>query len=341
MNNVIKTLKNLLYALPFGLKGADSEIMGVGDMTNADGTSVKQQVQDKRVAKHLLKGEITQEVEELRYRTYKIDRETDKYDYVGNGMAVKSDKKAVSDLIKFSQPNKLICEDVLSELNRVGKYGVEKYTIDIDYTSPIKIKLEPFITLVDVYIKKGEQAITTLHFNDTPNPMEFKSKPFIKSLETLFDVFNRNDTYALSRNEFATSLFCLNFTTMNASDEEPNIINYSFSMPDLIAVQHVNGEYLLKYQWKIHTRLDLTEKFFNAELEEKYKNKEKKKVETEKASIEDVAKDWWANHDDKTIKCHICGKGISTYKDGFIIDEKVGEPICLDCYKKSLLDSDK
>ena len=55
MNNVIKTLKNLLYALPFGLKGADSEIMGVGDMTNADGTSVKQQVQDKRVAKHLLR----------------------------------------------------------------------------------------------------------------------------------------------------------------------------------------------------------------------------------------------------------------------------------------------
>ena len=341
MNNVIKTIKNLFYALPFGLKGADSEIMGVGDMTNADGVSVKQQVQDKRVAKHLLKGEITQEVEELRYRTYKIDRETDNYSYVGNGMAVKNDKKAVSDLIKFSQPNKLLCSDVLTELNRVGNYGVEKYTIEIDYTSPVRIKLEQFITLVDVYIKKGEQAITTLHFSDTPNPMEFKSKPFVKSLDILCDIFNKNDTYAISRNEFATALFCMNFTTMNATDDEPNIINYSFSMPDLIAVQHVNGEYLLKYQWKIHTRTDLTEKFFNAELEEKYKNKEKKKVETEKVSIEDAVKDWWATHDDKNIKCHVCGKGISTYKDGFIIDEKVGEPICLDCYKKSLLDSNK
>lgn len=341
MNNVLKTIKSLFYALPFGLKGADAEIMGNGENDGTNGSTINQQVQDKRVAKHLLKGEVTQEVEELRYRTYKIDRETDSYSYIGNGMAVKDKKHTNTDVIKFSQPNKLLCSDVLTELKRVGTYGVEKYTIDIDYTSPIKIKLEPFITLVDVYIKKGEQPVTTFHFNDTMNPSEFKSKPFIKSLETLCDIFNKNDKYALSRNEYATSIFCMNFTTFNASNEEPNVINYSFSMPDLIAVHHDNGEYLLKYQWKLHSRTDLTEKFFNAELEEKYKNKEKKHIDTENITIEEAAKDWWKEHEDKTIKCHVCGKGISTYKDGFIIDQSVGEPICLDCYKKSLLDSNK
>ena len=54
MNNVLKTIKSLFYALPFGLKGADTEIMGTGDSTGSNDTSIKQQVQDKRVAKHLL-----------------------------------------------------------------------------------------------------------------------------------------------------------------------------------------------------------------------------------------------------------------------------------------------
>ena len=341
MINIIKTLKNLFYALPFGLKGADSEIMGNGDSTGSNDVSIKQQVQDKRVAKHLLKGEVTQEVEELRYRTYKIDRETDKYDYVGNGMAVKNNKISNNDVIKFSQPNKLICNDVLDELKRVNNYGVEKYTVDIDYTGPVKIKLEPFLTLVDVYIKSGENPVTTLHFSDTMNPSEFKSKPFVNALSNLCDIFNKNDTYAISRNEYATSLFCMSFTTFNATDSEPNVVNYSFTMPDLIAVHHSNGEYLLKYQWKLYSRTDLTEKFFNAELEEKYKNKEKKKVDTEPISIEKASDDWWDNNKNKSIKCHKCGREIIPYKEGFIVDEKNGEPICLDCYRKSLLNLNK
>ena len=342
MNNIIKTIKSLFYALPFGLKGADSEIMGNGDSTGSNDVSIKQQVQDKRVAKHLLKGEVTQEVEELRYRTYKIDRETDKYDYVGNGIAVKNNESTKSnDVIKFSQPNKLICSDVLGELKRVNNYGVEKYTISIDYNSPVKIKLEPFITLVDVYIKSGELPVTTLHFSDSMNPTEFKSKPFVMSLSKLHEEFNNNDTYAISRNEYATALFCMSFTTFNATDKEPNVVNYSFTMPDLIAVHHDEGEYLLKYQWKLYSRTDLTEKFFNAELEEKYKNKEKKKVEAEQISIEEATNDWWKNNKDKTIKCHKCGREIIPYKEGFIVEEKNGEPICLECYKKSLLNLNK
>jgi hypothetical protein len=79
MNKVINRLKSLFYSLPFGLKAADSEIMGANSTGEVDDTVIQQQVNDKRVAKHLLKGEITQEVEELRYRTYKVDKESNKY----------------------------------------------------------------------------------------------------------------------------------------------------------------------------------------------------------------------------------------------------------------------
>lgn len=341
MNNVLKTIKSLFYALPFGLKGADTEIMGSGNTGGEDGIVAKQQVQDNRVAKHLLKGEITKEVEELRYRTYKIDRETDKYDYVGNGIAVKKEKSNPKpNVIKFSQPNKMICSDVLTELKRVDGYEIEKYTVDIEYKYPVRIKLEQFITLVDVYIEEGENAVTTLHFEDAMNPSEFKSKPFINMLSKLYDDFNKNDTYAISKNDYAAALIGMSFATTNTIGDEHSIISYSFSLPELIAVQHDNGEYLLKYQWKVYKRVDLTDKFFNAELEEKYKNKEKKNVKVE-TDIKDVVEFNSINAPNYFIKCSKCNRDINKYTEGYITDKDTGEPICIDCYKKSLLELNK
>lgn len=277
MNKLFNKLKNIFYSLPFGLKAADTEIMGSDSSWIGDDTVVQQQVSDKRVAKHLLKGEITKEVEELRYRTYKVDRETNNYEYVGHGVAVKKDEKKEKDnTVKFSQENKLICDDVLTELNRVDSYGTDRYTVRIDYVSPVRFKLQEFLTLVDVLIKKGEKAVTTLHFSDVRNPQEFKSKPFVTELEKLEEMFNRNDTYGLSRNDFATSIMCMNFTTFKATDRQPDVVSYSFVSPELIGVHHENGEFKLLYQWKDYMVIDLTDKFFNAELEEKYKKKEKK-----------------------------------------------------------------
>lgn len=277
MNKLFNKLKNIFYSLPFGLKAADTEIMGSNNSGIGNDTVVQQQVNDKRVAKHLLKGEITKEVEELRYRTYKVDRETNNYEYVGHGVAVKKEeKKENNKTIKFSQENKLICDDVLTELSRVDSYGVDKYTVRIDYISPVRFKLQEFLTLVDVLIKDGEKAVTTLHFSDVRNPQEFKSKPFVTELEKLEEIFNRNDTYGLSRNDFASSIMCMNFTTFKATDRQPDVVSYSFVSPELIGVHHENGEFKLLYQWKDYTVIDLTDKFFNAELEEKYKKKEKK-----------------------------------------------------------------
>ena len=99
-------LLNILYSLPFGLKGADSEIFGTSKKTS-DGTTISQEVSDERVGKHLLKGEVTQPVEELRYRTYKVSNESKNYNVVGNGVAVKNEekKKKSKTRIRFSQEN--------------------------------------------------------------------------------------------------------------------------------------------------------------------------------------------------------------------------------------------
>ena len=341
MNKFFRRVKSIFYSLPFGLRAADSEIMGSNAGSDGNDTVIKQQVNDKRVAKHLLKGEVTQEVEELRYRTYKVDRESENYEYVGGGMATKKNKPTKkSSVIKFTQENRQICSDVLTELKNVGKYGDEKYTVEINYNTPVRFKIEQFITFVDVFIKDKEKAVTTLRFSDTRNPSKFNSKPFVTELEKLEGLFNKNDTYGLSRNDFATAIICMNFVTYKATNDEPDIVSYGFVSPELIGVHHENGEFKLIYQWKKYTRLDLSAKFFNAELEEKYKNKEKKEIPVETV-IEDADKDYWESHYKKIIKCSKCGRDINTFFDGYIADKDTGEPICLKCYENSLLEITK
>ena len=170
------------------------------------------------------------------------------------------------------------------------------------------------------------------------NPSSFRSKPFVTELSKLCDSFNRNDLYGVGRCDFASLISSLSFTTYNATDDEPNVIVYTFILPELIGVHHENGEYKLVYEWKEHRRDDLTDKFFNAELEKKYINKDKKHIKLE-TDIVDVNDTKWFNSKEKIINCHLCGKKINTFSDGFMTD-KIGNPICAECYAKYLLDSD-
>ena len=190
MNKIKKYLLNLWYGLPFGLKAAGDEIMGAGDADQA-GSEINQQVSDQRVAKHLLKGEVTQEVEELRYRTYKVAEESENYSYIGNGVSIKKGKGKKKNIHKFIQENELMVSSVLEEMQRVGSYGTEKYRFEITYTDFPRFKIEQFATQVDVDINDKDGKIeTSFHFSTRPNPYDMKSKPFITEAEKLEYVKN-------------------------------------------------------------------------------------------------------------------------------------------------------
>ena len=83
---MIKTLKrkfyNILYSLPFGLKGAEDEMLSQKSSLNTDNVGVHQVINENRLSKDLLKGEVTQQVEELRYRDYKVSKESKKYKFI-------------------------------------------------------------------------------------------------------------------------------------------------------------------------------------------------------------------------------------------------------------------
>ena len=325
MNKFRKIMLNLWYGLPFGLKGADTEIMGSKNI-DSNGSTINQEVSDKRVAKHLLKGEVTQEVEELRYRTYKVENESKNYKYVGNGIAIKENEKPKVEgktKFKFTQDNENICESVLSAMSQVGSYGVDRYRFEIDYNSFVRFKIEKFATKVDVRINDELGEITTiLHFNTEPNPYDATSMPFINELKKLLDV---KSEYEVSRSEIASSIMNFSFSTYKA-DNEDDFVNYSFiNGGKFESLKQKGYEYLLTLSWGEYLRLplNLESKYYSKTMAEKYAKKEKKEVAPEMVKSE------------RKAYCSICGKEMSIY-DADVMRADGHEPICKDCMTKAL-----
>ena len=100
MKKFWRTIKSLWGGFFWGLKSAD-EIVFQSSENNTPGSTIIQEVSDKRVSKALLKGEVTQEVEELRYRTYRVDREAKNYEYIAPTLAFRKEKEKKDNDSKF------------------------------------------------------------------------------------------------------------------------------------------------------------------------------------------------------------------------------------------------
>ena len=338
MNKIKDIAYRLFYALPFGMKAANEEIM-TSNSSNGDGQEIKKEVSDERVAKHLLKGEVTQSVKELRYRTYKVDDEAKKYEYVGNGTVLKKEENKRTNHIKFSQECKLVTSDVLEELKRIGSYGVENYTLQIAYNNPLVIfKLEQFATQIDVDINKETNEIfTTLHFSNIPDGYNKKSAPFINELKKLIIIYE--NTKLLSDRkmieavyghiELASSMITLNFTTYKATNDEPDLMVYGFYNPFLTKCEESNAEIRLTFNWEGYTINNLRSKFFDESMEKKYQNKERKNVSVD---ITGGAA--------RVTKCEICGDEMNVY-DADVTKYTYGKCICKKCLPEYLLSQNK
>lgn len=344
MSKISRFFKRILYALPFGMKAGNEEISGA-DIEGGDLQTINQQVSDERVGKHLLKGEVTQSVKELRYRTYKVNDESKNYKYLGNGIAVE-EKVRQRNLkhIKFSQDCKTLTSSVLEDLKHVNDYGVENYTLNITYNNPyVRFKLEEFATQIDVELKDGkirdvgetytDFVYTKLHFSAIPNGYEKKSAPFINELKKIKATVDKTeDTKVINaifaHNEITSSMTSLNFITSKASNDEPDLITYNFVNPKIEKIEEENAEFILTYKWDLCVAVNLKAKFFDPIMQQKYDTKAPKNVEIN------------INGGTERIEyCEVCGKKINVY-DADVTRSTFGKAMCANCLEK-YLESDK
>lgn len=310
---MIKFFKKMLYALPFGMKGGDTTIKS--SITSIPSpTMIENDVQKSNLGTDLLQGEVTQAVEELRFMDYSVTNESKKYKYIGDGQAIKQNIVKSNGVYNFIQDNKIICESVVNELQRVGQYGNDSYTLKIINKDTPRFRIEKYCQYIQVQINPSEISLT-MFFSKYPNQYEVSSKAFINELE-------KNYSLSIAKPSIA-DLEMISFVTYKASGED-DLIMYTFKELSFSHIEKNDHGYLIKWNAKSYNRENLIEKFYSETMNKKYQAKEKK---TKNISPFNTV---------RTEKCQNCGAEVNVY-DADIVKYSLGKVLCIDCLEEELL----
>lgn len=268
------------HALFFSMKGADAIL--TSNQKPKGNTSFE--VSDDAgggVFKDILEQKVTQEVEELRYTSYKVANESKKYRYVGNGKVIKKTESQLSErhgLIDESdnlpliliQDNAIICEDVLTSLNEVNQKNSKK--IYHDYNIKIKREILPRFR-IENYVKKLvlKQAdgnyVIDLYCSKYPSQFsEKKDRAFLSELKRIKE--------GLVRNSDIFDFKEISFVTNNAWGID-DWIRFSFIDFELFGIFEFDGNYVIRLGCQSNVFMEnLLDKVYSKSAEQKYETKE-------------------------------------------------------------------
>lgn len=288
MKKIWHTLKLFLVGLSLGMKKTEDDLLHQSGLDTTVGSSVNQQVKDKSLAKALLRGEVTQEVIDLRYRTYAVARESTHYKYFSPMLAKKKQDINDSNFVHFEnsdnrevvtiQENKALIRNVnefLETTENSKQFLMDippQYNILIEYSSIPKYKIDQF--LKKIIVKKSDlehQAILDLYVSKYPNQEIFISKSFVHEIEKVM----KTQHYKIDMIE---NINLIEFETYKAYHLD-DMIHFSFDNLILFDVIEYDGNYILRCLSDIvDGGTDLTEEFYSEHMAKKYENKEKKET---------------------------------------------------------------
>lgn len=351
MHKIWRFLRNLWIGLVIGLKKTEDEAIHQNGV-NIDGdTGINQKVSDHSVAKALLRGELTQEVVDLRYRTYEVSREAGRYTYFSPTLATKKrgqDTKFVhienrdNREVVTIQENKVCVETVADSLHRIDADG--KFTdIKSEYNITMKRGTTPRFRLEDftrkLVVKRGDDdmsAVLDVYVSKYPDDKNVKSKPFIREIERVLATGVRSDIFDIDSVCFET------YKAYKLDD----MIRFEFCDLSISAILEFDGDYIIRFIAGIlDGGTDLSKEFYSERMERRYKNKEKKEL--------NITFDPESNI--RVYRCADCGKEVTydyreldklnasenatggsttEYLDYEMTEHEFGRMLCRDCMKK-------
>ena len=374
INRLFNKARAYWYGLFYGLKSTNDTVLTQVGIDNSVGTEINQQVAENRVSKDLLRGEVTQQVEELRYRTYKIDREAKKFDYFSPMKAIRFDKQD-SKFVKYEnsdglelvtiQPNNAEVKNVsdgvkdidFMKTELIDKAGnikadlgdflvVNDYTIKVERDFMPRFKLEAYTTrLVVKKLDDEDNFILDFYVSMYPKENDMKSIYFVNEVKKIMDGYRQSDITSFER---------VMFTTLHAYGLE-DMIEFRFNHVYFKDILEYDGHYILRF--KAHAYVngkDLTDEFHSESMEHKYETNEKKEV------VIDVFN---GGNKHETFVCSECGKvveydtmaidnmvlekpryadeegietdsGVMEYLDLQMAEQTFGKKLCKDCLRK-------
>lgn len=365
--NFINNIKSFFINLVYATKNTEEQILKQSAIDGDGGLTIVQDVNQgaHALSKALLRGELTEEVKQLRYRNYKVDREAKKYKYFAPTLALKKKEGKDNKFVSYDksdglevitiQYNYALSEDVLDAINQIdngGRGGETKYKIEIKRNFRPRFKIEEFLKKVVVKRFDETHAILDFYFSMYPerffrtsDDKSFRSKPFIHEIENIRDNKIKSDILDMEQMRFVTS----------HAYKKDDLIEYVFRNLSFKEVVEFDGDYILRFKASIeHDGIDLTAPFYNREMDEKYKNKEKKELVLDLSGTVPV----------ETYVCADCGKvvtfdcqkmdempiseareideeyneddawNVTEYMDMQIVEQTIGKKLCKKCLKK-------
>lgn len=305
----LKKIKDLWVAFMYGMKNTEDVTLKQTSASDNHGVTINQTINDSRVSKALLKGELTEEVKELVYRNYLVDKESKSFEYYTPTLAMKRDKldsKFVSywndDNLKVItiQPNNVF-ENGIGSINANAEGVYKSYELlgnDVSFT--IKLKRGEFTPRF--YIEEYTKRIVVRKIDDNhdmidfyvskyPDVSDFKSKGFVREIEKIKNESLRSDIIDIKGISFVTDhAYKLN-----------DMMEFEFNNISLQYINEFDGHYVISFKgYVLKNGVDLTKKYYNKTMADKYEMKVKKDIVLNPFSTNDV----------QIYKCAHCGKEI-------------------------------
>lgn len=323
-------IRNAFVAFSFGLKNTETDIFGQKTNVSGADNSITQKQKMNELADALLKGEVTEQVEMLRDRTYLVSEESKKYkvfiNTVGTSKAMK--KMGVVNVpkvfneenysIDIVMDNNAIPTGVLTALESVDGYGIpNEYPLKFEYSEDYtpKFKIQEYVKKLVV---RSDQTMETtkvdLYVPIHTDSFERLSKIFDNEINKVKD--GRMKPFNL---EFDSVEF-ISDKAYGTDDLRP----YKFKMIKLLYISEFDGNNILTYEVEpIGEHEKITEKYKNKKLRDGYKNKDKRN------STLNLGGDTSEKH-----VCDACGGDMESEYDYRITKETIGKGLCKECLEK-------
>lgn len=282
MNNLVKKIKVFVIGLFFGLKKVDNILQSSQSESTESSSNIETQKDQNSIYDKLLKGELTQEVIEFRYQVYRILRQSDKFICDAEGNLLRNTDNTILRKPKVFETKDFnvhivqenthfrggFLESIDNMINCNKKISTRiKTSLKDDYYPVIQIDKN----IVKTVIKAGEENnLIDLYFSKTIDDRNRINKLFNKEIMKVKD----------GKRSFVKEISNLSFISENA-----------FGLESMFLVEVKNMEYkefneyenynILTFEFpKEEYSKDILLEFYSPEMEEKYKNKEKKKNAT-------------------------------------------------------------
>ena len=284
IGNFFKTiylnLRIFWHSFFVGMKSADEKTMGVTKEGNITDNAIEEHISEQGLYADLLKGEVTQEVMEMRDSNYRGYKASFNYKYIGNGNVVKKENMATlkHDIfnpenldVRLIQDNKLIVQGVLEASQEAEKEGDKVSNKNNDFSLIIERDVFPRFN-IEKYVKKivvrqGENGVKIdLYCSVYARQFMPTDSLFITEMKNILEnKIKPSDTVMIDSIEFTT----------NACFGADDIMFFKFGDMVYESINIYDGNFVITYNANIICDgLDLTEQYRTLEMDKKYENKE-------------------------------------------------------------------